>query len=470
MSEPGEARPARSRWRERDHTRGSLFLSMVVLSLPLIASSVMGGVVFQVVDLAFLSRLGEAPMAAVIIVNQTLRQLVFLVLMGASFGSQALIARAVGERDIERAEHVAGQLVLLGLAFATFVAVVGVLFADPLFTLTGGDESFRPYGVPYLRLIYGLAVGIIGVQLFAAILGGAGDTTTPFLVMTVQTVVGIFAEWVLIFGNLGFPALGVRGAALGIATSQFVGMAIGMSVLFRGRARVHLRRRHLVPDPAVIRQILALSWPPALQMGTGVLMTFAYLRLTGHFGETTQTAFAIGLRIGMIVPMVGFPMATACATLVGQALGAGKVERAWRAIGVGILAEGAVMWTLAIGIFLLRGTIVSWLSDDPEVIEIGSEYLLYASAAFFLWAFNFVLMRSLQGAGDMVAPMVISLTSSLLVSIPLAFWLALGTDMGRHGIWTAFLASSLVNTLGTGARVASGRWARRARAVEKLAA
>lgn len=454
--------PAGSRWRERDHTRGNLFVSMLVLSLPLLATSVMGGVVFQVADLAFLSRLGDAPMAAVIIVNQTLRQLVFLVLMGASFGSQALIARSIGEGDVERAEHVAGQLVLLGAGFAAVVALTGILFADPLFTLTGGDETFRAHGVPYLRLVYGLSLGVIGVQLFAAILGGAGDTTTPFLVIVVQTAVAIFAEWVLIFGNLGAPALGVRGVALGIASGQLVGMAIGVSVLFRGRARVHLRRRHLVPDPTVIRDILRLSWPPALQMGTGVIMTFAYLRLTGHFGENVQTAFAIGLRISMIVPMVGFPLATACATLVGQSLGAGKVRRAWRSIGVGILAEGCVMWTLAIGVFLMRETIVTWLSDDPEVIAIGSEYLMYASAAFFLWAFNFVFMRSLQGAGDMVAPMLISVLSSLCVSIPLALWLALGTDLGRHGIWLAFLASAVVSTVGTGARVASGRWTLRA--------
>lgn len=465
MARAEKPEPASSRWRERDHTRGSLFGSMLVLALPLLATSVMGGVVFQVTDLAFLSRLGEAPMAAVIIVNQTLRQLVFLVLMGASFGSQALIARAIGEGDVDRAERVAGQLVLLGAGFAAVVALAGLLFADPLFSLTGGDETFRAHGVPYLRLIYTLSLGVIGVQLFAAILGGAGDTTTPFLVILVQTAVAISAEWILIFGNLGAPALGVRGVALGIAAGQLVGMAIGVSVLFRGRSRVHLRRRHLVPDPAVIREILRLSWPPALQMGTGVIMTFAYLRLTGHFGESVQTAFAIGLRIGMIVPMVGFPLATACATLVGQALGAGKVGRAWRSIGVGILAEGAVMWSLAIGVFLLRETIVTLLSDDPEVIAIGTEYLGYASVAFFLWAFNFVFMRALQGAGDMVAPMLISVISSVCVSIPLALWLALGTDLGRRGIWIAFVASAAVSTVGTGARVASGRWTRRRAAV-----
>jgi putative MATE family efflux protein len=460
VAETGQARVAR--WRGRDHTRGSLLGSMLVLALPLVGSSLLGGVVFQVVDLAFLSRLGDAPMASVIIVNQTLRQLVFLLLMGASFGSQALIARAVGEGDVERAEHVAGQVVLLGTCFAALVALVGLLFADGLFTLTGGQEAFRAHAVPYLRLVYVLAAGIVGVQLFSAILGGAGDTATPFLVMLLQTALGIAGEWILIFGNLGAPALGVRGVALGMACGQLAGMAVGLRVLFRGRARVHLRRRHLRPDPAVMRELLTLSWPPAVQMGTQVLVTFAYLRLTAHFGDGVQTAYAIGLRISMIVPMVAFPLATACATQVGQALGSGNVQRAWRAIGVGVLVMGAVMWSFAVAVFLLRETIVSWLSDDPEVIAVGAEYLVYAAGAFLFWAFYFVFLRSLQGAGDMLVPMLISVVAALLLSVPLAWALSLHTELGRRGLWTAFLVTSVVTTLGTGARVASGRWTRRA--------
>ncbi len=460
MAGPGDAR--RTRWRERDHTRGSLLASMLVLALPLVGASVLGGVVFQVVDLAFVSRLGDAPMASVIIVNQTLRQLVFLILMGASFGSQALIARAIGEGNVERAGQVAGQLVVLGGGFAVVVALAGIFFADELFTLTGGQEAFRPYGVPYLRLVYGLALGLVGVQLFASILGGAGDTTTPFLVMVLQTAVAIAGEWIFIFGNLGAPALGVRGVAVGVAAGQLVGMGVGMSVLFRGRARVHLRRRHLRLDLAVMREILKLSWPPALQMGTQVVVTFAYLRLTARFGEGVQTAYAVGLRIGMIVPMVAFPLATACATLVGQALGAGDVRRAWRAIGVGLLVEGGLMWSLAVVIFFMRETILSWLSDDPQVIAVGAEYLVYAAGSFLVWAFYFVFLRSLQGAGDMLVPMLISVCTALFISVPLAYALALGTDLGRQGIWTAFLVTSVVTTLGMGARVASGRWTRRA--------
>jgi putative MATE family efflux protein len=439
--------------------------SLAVLALPLLVSSLLGAVVFQLVDLVFVSRLGEAPLASVIIVNQTMRQLVMLLVLGGGFGSQALIARAVGEGSSDRAGHVAGQVVLLGACFAALVALVGGLFAENLFSLTGADPSFRPYGVPYLRIVYLLSFGLVGMQFFVAILSGAGDTTTPLMLVLTQTAVAIFAEWVLIFGNLGAPALGVRGAALGPAIGQTTALTLAVLVLFRGRARVHIRLRHLTPDPAVLARIGRLSWPPAVQMGTVVVVTFVYLRLAGGFGEDVQAAYAIGLRLGMIAPMVCFPMASAGATLVGQALGAGKVGRAWRAIGVALLAHGAVMWTFAAVVFVFRTEILDLFSDDPEVIAIGAEYLVYLSGAFVLWAFYFVFLRALQGAGDMLVPMLISLCTALLFSIPLAVFLTQATDLGRTGIWIAFLASSAVGTLGMGARIATGRWTRRARFV-----
>jgi Na+-driven multidrug efflux pump len=274
--------------------------------------------------------------------------------------------------------------------------------------------------------------------------------------------VAIFAEWVLIFGNLGAPALGVRGVALGIAAGQVAGMAVGLAVLFRGTARVHLRLRHLRPDLAVMRRIVALSWPPALQMTGNVVMILAFLRLTGSYGDNVQAAYAIGLRLGMIAPMVCFPLATACATLVGQALGAGNVRRAWRAIGVALVIHCSIMFSFAAVVLVFREQIMDLLSDDPEVIRVGSEYLLFAAGAFASWAFFFVFLRSLQGAGDMLVPMLISLSSSFLVAIPLAHGLARGAGLGPTGIWIAFLASSVVTTTATGMWLATGRWTRRA--------
>jgi putative MATE family efflux protein len=447
-------------FRHRDHTRGSLLGSLAALSLPMLATSgVM--VVYQVADLSFLARLGEAPMAAAIIVNQTLRQLVIMLVMGIAFGSQALVARAAGEGRAGAAEQVAGQAVLLGAGLAALVAAAGLGFAGPLFGLAAPEPSFAPYGVPYLRLLFAFTFGMAGTQIFASVLGGAGDTVTPFLVLALATAVSIGAEWALMFGRLGLPALGVTGAALGIGAGQVVGLVLGAVVLFSGRSRIHLRWHHLRPDPVVLRGLLALSWPPAVQLGSQVVTTLAFVRLAGGFGESVVAAYAVGLRIGMIVPMVCFPLAGACATLVGQALGAGDTRRAWRAIGVSLLVHGCLMWSFALALLAFRSDVMDWLSDDPRVIEVGSEYLVYLAGAIALWAFYLVFLRALQGAGDMRVPMLISITAGVLVSIPLAFALSRPEAFGREGLWMAFLASSALATLGTGLRVASGRWASR---------
>jgi putative MATE family efflux protein len=462
---PETARRRRLDWRNRDHTRGRLTISLLVLALPGLASSLCA-VVFQLAELTFISRLGDAAMASVVIVNQTLRQTFFMLLMGASFGIQALIAGAVGARAIERAEHIAGQAITLGALIAVFLVTLGGLFPEFLFSLPGPNEAFYPYGVPYVRLVFVLNFGVVGTMFFGAILSGAGDTTTPLFVMALQMAVALLAEWVLIFGNLGAPALGVEGVAVGVACGQLVAIVVGLSVLFSGNARVHLRRRHFRPDPEVMKRIARLSWPPALQMIGSVATVFLFLRLTGEFGDTVQAAYAIGLRLGMIAPMVCFPLAGACATVLGQSLGAGNVPRAWRTLGTGLAVHASIMFAFAVSLLLFRIEILALFTQDPEVIRVAGEYLWYLAFSFMFWGFYFVFMRSLQGAGDVMVPMAMSLGTTFLVTLPLAWYLVHNTSLGATGIWRAQLVGSFLLTSATAAWVASGRWTRRAAAVK----
>jgi Na+-driven multidrug efflux pump len=112
-------------------------------------------------------------------------------------------------------------------------------------------------------------------------------------------------------------------------------------------------------------------------------------------------------------------------------------------------------------LFGFRAEILAYFSSDPEVIAVGSEYLWYLAFSFMLWAFYFVFMRSLQGAGDVLVPMVISLGSTFLITLPLSWGLVRFTSLGATGIWRAQLVGSILLTLGTGAWVATGRWTRR---------
>jgi len=460
-SHPPPGLAARGGWRARDHTRGRLAGSLFVLAVPLVGGS-LAQAGFQLAELGFLSRLGEEPMAAVIIANQSVRQIVTMLVLGGSFGAQALLTRAIGAGRGEEADHVAGQVVVLGLGFAIVMAALGLAVPEALYAISGPDPAFAVWGVPYLRLVLVLSFGMVGTMLFGSILGGAGDTTTPLFVTLLQTGIAVLAEWVLIFGHLGIPALGTDGVALGIATGQLAAIACAIAILFRGGARVHLRLRHLRPDPAVLRRIAALAWPPALQMAGNVVSILVFLRLTGEFGPKVQAAYAIGVRLGMIAPMLSFPLASACSTLVGQALGAGDRRRAWRAIGMGVLVHGALLWSFAVAIFFLRVEVMQLLADDPEVIRVGADYLRYAAGSFACWAFFAVFVRALQGAGDVVVPMAISLASAFAVAVPLALLLTRGLGLGPTGVWIASLASSAFGTSALGAWLATGRWARRA--------
>ncbi|UCE87162.1 MAG: MATE family efflux transporter [Deltaproteobacteria bacterium] len=448
--------------RDRDHTRGALVVSLVVLSLPAILQSLAGAGAYQIVDLYFLGQLGPVPTAAVGMTNQALRQVPFLLLLGGCIGAQMTVARCVGAGRGEAADHAAGQALLLGAALGALTAT-GALVPRPLLALVTSDPDAIATAVPYLRLTFGLMFGHVFVMLFSFILTGAGESTTPLLITLVSTPVAIFAEYCLIFGNFGAPALGVSGVAVGLACGTAVSLTLAIWALRSGRCRVHLRRRHLAPDPQVLRQLLGVMWQPALHMLARTVMLIYFMALAGHLGTKVQAAYTIGLRIELTLNMLAFPIANACATLVGQNLAAGSRRRAWRSIRVAYALEFSVLGSCAAFLLVFRHAIVDAFTRDPAVAAIAAEYLMFSAAAMCLHAFYFVSFRALQGAGDMNSPMLISLTSALFLGAPLAYTLATRTDLGPTGMWIAGLVYSLTNTALTVGWLAYGRWARAGR-------
>lgn len=461
--EPGGASGEGSiwaRWRDHDHTRGSLLTSIFALAVPSILTSVGAMGSFQMVDLYFLGQLGPESLAAAGATNQTLRQIIFLLTMGLMTATQMFVARAVGEGAIERAEHMAGQTLLLGTGVWLAVTLLGVFAARPLVSLVATDPAVIELGTSYVRIAFPFLATAIFVQLGTAVLSGAGDTATPMIASFVQAPLALFCEWVLAFGHFGLPAMGIDGIAWGTGIGGVAGVAVLLAALFRGRARVHLRARHLRPDPAAMAALLRFSWQPALHMLARSTIVVFFMSLAGRLGSEVQAAYTIGLRIEMLPIMVAFPIANACATMVGQNLGAGSLPRAWRAIRVSFAIELATMWPAALTIFLLRHSLVGLFTEDPEVARLAAEYLVYSSVILGFYGLYFASFRSLQAAGDMNSPMIISISVAATVGIPLALYLT-RTDFGATGMWIANLAYALVNAILMIAWLLSGRWARR---------
>ncbi len=444
---------------ERDHTEGSLLTSIAVLALPALAMGLAGGAAFQTAELFFVGQLGPAGTAAFGVASQALGQVPYLVGFGIAVAAQMYVAQLVGSRRVEQAEHVAGQAFVLALLISIAIAGIGQ-FPHVLIGALTHDPDVIAAGAPFVRVAYGFMFAQIFGMIFSFVLSGAGETTTPLLLSLVSTPLTIALEYALLLGHFGAPALGLVGIAIAVAAASLLSTSIAITLLLTGRCRLHLRIRHLWPDARLLRQIAGRAWQPALHMIVPTLMMVGYMTISGRYGTDVQAAYTIGLRIESLPVFVSFPIANACATLVGQNLGAGRPARAWRAIFAGYALELAAMGALALVLFSARGRIVGAFSQDPEVIRLASEYLLFGCANVVLIGIYFVSFRALQGAGDMLAPMLASLAAALLVALPLAAYLTTQTELGPRALWIANLAFSATNTTLATAWLALGRWAR----------
>ena len=449
-----------ARFRDHDHTQGSLVRSIAILALPAILTSVAAQGTFQIIELWFLGELGPDAMAAAGSTNQTLRQIVFLLVLGLTSGSQMLIARSVGERDDEAAARVAGQTLVAGASLWLVATVAGLFFAEPLVRIVTDDPAVVALGAAYVRVAFPFLITAIYTQLITGILAGAGESTTPMIVGFIGTPLMLFGEWALGFGKLGLPALGVEGIAWGQGLGSGVGMIMLVAVLLGGRTRIHVKGKDLRFDAAVFARLAAVAWQPALHMIARTSIVVGFMALAGRLGRDVQAAYTIGLRVEMLPIMIAFPLANACATMVGQNLGAGSLPRAWASIRVAYLLELALLWPCALIVFFFRGSIAGTFTDDPAVVALASEYLFYASIVLGFYGLYFASFRALQAAGDMVSPMIISV-SVAAVGLPAGWWLATQSGLGATGMWIANMGYAAVNCALTIGWLWSGRWARR---------
>ena len=446
--------------RDHDHTRGSLLTSVLALSLPSIATSIVSAGAMQIGELLISAQLGTDVLAAVGSASQTFRQLTMLFLMGLQTATQMFVARLYGAGQREQAEHIGGQALLAGLAFWLVAAIAALLFVDPIAHAMSPDPRVGDAIAIFAKITFALLIGPVAIQIGASLLAGAGDTTTPLVANVVSALVMLFAQWVLAFGKFGAPALGVAGIALGAGIGSLAGGALILSALLRGEGRVRLRREHLRLDRAVLGKLLASSWQPSLHMlaRTSILMFFTVF--AGRFGPEVAAAYSIGVRIEMVAIMIAFPIANACATLVGQNLGAGRVERIWPSIRMSMGIECIALWPFAIALVLWREPFAAFITDDPRVAALTVEYLAYAAAMLAFYGLYFVAFRSLQAAGDMLSPMLISVTIAFGVGIPLAVLLATRLDYGPTGMWIANLTYAVLNCAVMLAWLARGKWLR----------
>jgi len=436
----------------RSLATGPLGATIVRLALPAVASMLLM-TIFSSVDAYWVgTRIGSAGLAAVTAAIFWIWLIVSIAEM-VSVGLTAVAARRYGEGRAREAARTSGDALFLAIALGVIVAAIGLALLPDLFAVMGTPTEVTTLGERYLGTYLLGAPLIFGFFVVDATFRAAGDTRTPFLLLSTSVVATLVLDPVLILGLLGAPALGIRGAAIATLATRSVVFVIGLVIL---------RRRGMLALGAARRgamvSIIRVGLPTA---ATGVFFSLIYVviaRIATPFGTPALAALGIGHRVESWLFMVGVGVAAAVAAIVGQSLGAGDTARAARAgwVSVGFVSViGVVVFAAQT---LWAEQLAGLFTSDPLVVAEGGRYLRIAAWSQLFISAEIVLEGALGGAGATLPPMITS-TSITALRIPLAMLSV--ARWGTAGLWWTISLTAVGRAVAMMALWRAGAWKRR---------
>ncbi|OGN99339.1 MAG: hypothetical protein A2Y90_00780, partial [Chloroflexi bacterium RBG_13_52_12] len=321
--------------KDYDLTKGSITRNLWTLAWPMtVSTSIM--MLGPFIDMIWIGKLGSASMAGVGI-SSIVVMLINSLIMGLFTGLRAMVARFVGAGDKEKANHVAQQAFVIGIALSLIMAIVGEFFAESILGLWKLEPDVILAGATYMRIeLIGTFTMSFGF-LASSVMQASGDAQIPMRISIGTRILHIVLAPFLIFGWVGFPELGVSGAALTGVISQGIGGAIGLWVLFTGRTRLKITLRNFSFDWGIIWRTAKIGIPSSLggiHMNVGSIV---FMWFIAPFGTLAIAGHNLVSRVDMFVLMPAMGLGSAAGILAAQNLGAqqpGRSSRtAWTAIG-----------------------------------------------------------------------------------------------------------------------------------------
>ncbi len=370
-------------------------------------------------------------------------QVVFLahaIMMAVSAGTIALIARHVGAGQHRKAERVMEQSIVLSLLLTIPLTLAGWFFGGHAIDAFGASPEVQELGEIYVKFVFlGTAFSFFEFIMGAA-LRGAGDMKTPMVMAAITNIVNVAAGYLLIFGNMGFPRMGVMGAAIANVIGFAAGAACYVVLLLGRKLKLKLPVRKKRWARGVIGRIMKIGLPAATEQGVLQVGFLIYTAIIVYFGTAALAGHQIGARIQSLAFMPGMGFAMAATALVGLNLGACKPEEAeqcgWESTKLSML----VMCCIGAVMFVFAEPMARLFVSDADTIGYAALWIRLQALAMPAIGIHFTLSGALRGAGDTRWPLNVSALGMFAVRLPIALLLGFTLGLGILGAWIAFVA------------------------------
>jgi len=439
-----------------DYTTAPIGRGVIMLAVPMVMEMAMESI-FAVADVFWVAHLGAGAVATVGL-TESMLTLIYTVAMGLSIGAMALVSRRIGQRDPEGASRAAAQSILLGVFVAAVIAIFAAPRAADLLRLMGASPEVVATGSGFTAIMLGGNVTVMLLFLINAVFRGAGDAAIAMRVLWFGNLINIVLGPCFIFGLGPFPELGVAGAAVATNIGRGSAVVYQLVTLMRGRTRVTVRLEHLRLDLALMRGVVRLSGSGTLQILIGTASYIGLIRILSAFGSDALAGYTIGFRVIIFALLPAFGISNAAATMVGQNLGAGRPDRAERAVWTAALYNMIFLGVIGAVFFFAARPIAGLFTADPAVQPFAISCLRIVSLGFVFYAVGMVLTQSFNGAGDTWTPTLINLGVFWLFEIPLAWLLAVKAGFGPVGVFVAMTIAYSALAVVSAVVFRTGRW------------
>lgn len=394
------------RRKDTDMTAGSIPRLLISFAIPLLIGNLFQQLYNTVDSIVVGNYVGKEALAAVGCTGPVINALVS-VFIGLSTGSTVVIAQYFGAKDFEKLSQAVHTTILLTLATCVLLTVVGVLATPAMLRMMQTPEDVFDQAAEYLRIFF---CGITGVHLYnscAAILRAVGDSTRPLYLLIFCTLTNTVLD-VLFTGFLG---MGIAGAAWATVISQFLSAILVMRLLLRTDADYKVELSKLRIDLPILRKICLIGIPSAVQMGITSLSNVFVQSYVNRFESTILAGWTAYNRVDSFAMLPMMSLSTSITTFIGQNLGAGNLDRAKKAVRIGVVMGLVSMTILLTPLMLFAPQLTRLFNSDSEVVRYGSWFIRVISPFYLAFAINQVYLGALRGAGNTRSSMFICLSS-----------------------------------------------------------
>ncbi len=428
----------------RDLTQGPITKTIIAMAAP-VAAGMLFQTLYLLVDLFFVSKLGDAAIAGVGSAG-TLMFMVMAITQILGVSTVSLMSQSVGRKQQAEANKVFNQSMALAIVLGVLTLAGGLLTADAYMGQIAADAPTREQGATFLRwFIPGMSMQF-ALMAMASALRATGIVKPGMLVQMVTVILNTILAPILIAGwGTGVP-MGVMGAGLASSISVTIGIVILVYYFIKQEKYVQFDTKQFSPDFAVWKRMLDIGLPAGGEM----LLMFVYFAVIymviQDFGAAAQAGFSIGGRIMQSIFMPTMAIAFAIGPIVGQNYGAGHIDRVKEACKTGIILNAAVMLVVTIVVQINPQLLMRGFTQEPAVLEVGGDFLRIISLNFIAQGVVFSCSGIFQGLGN-TRPALLSSTIRLLIFIPVAFVIAHRAGFQLHQIWYVSMLAVVIQAV-----------------------